>query len=149
MIDGVQERINKFARRYHAARKALLRLDPSGDWTNTYLELKECNNRGPGKESEERDLSDGSYSISWIWLANPQVHNPPSTSDDNQGATQEEINKVMRVKWVTSFARMERWAEEVKLLQEEMQWVVAFLEWKSVDWLTKGEAQSTLVAPDI
>jgi hypothetical protein len=53
VIDGVQERIDKFARRYRAAYGALLRLDPSGDWSTTYLELRDCDNRGPGKEIEE------------------------------------------------------------------------------------------------
>ena len=149
VIDGVQERIDKFARRYRGAYEALLKLDPSGDWTNTYLELRECDNRGPGKELEDMGPGDGSYSISWIWLANPQVHDPSNTPVDDQAATQEEVNEVMRVEWAMSFARMERWAEEVELLQEEMRRVVAFLEWKSVDWLTKREARSASVASDI
>ena len=40
--------------------------------------------------------------------------------DPNEGATDEEVNDVMRVEWVMSFAWMERWVEEVELLQEEM-----------------------------
>lgn len=149
VIDSVQDRIDKFARRYRVAYQALLRLDPSGDWSNTYLELKDCDNRGPGKELEDMGPGDGSYSTSWIWLANPRVHDPPSGQDDDQDATPEEVNEVMRVEWATSFARMERWEEEVELLQEEMRRVVAFLEWKSVDWLTKREARSASVASDI
>ena len=149
VIDGVQERIDKFARRYRVAYEALLRLDPSGGWTATYLELRDCDNRGPGKEFEEAGPGDGSYTISWIWLANPQVHDRSITPDDGQTATQEEVNEVMRVEWAMSFARMERWAEEVELLQEEMRRVVEFLEWKSVDWLTKREARLISVTSDI
>ena len=47
----------------------------------------------------------------------------------------------MRVQWATSHARMERWAEEVELLQEEMRRVVMFLQWKAEDWLAKQDAR--------
>jgi hypothetical protein len=149
VIDSVQERIEKFARRYRAGYEALLRLNPSGDWSNTYLELKDSDNRGPGKELEEGGAGDGSYSISWIWLANPRVRDSSSSQDGDQGATQEEVNEVMRVEWATSLARMERWAEEVELVEEEMRRVVMFLEWKSTDWLTKREARLALATSDI
>ena len=45
--------------------------------------------------------------------------------------------------------RLERWVEEVELLQEEMQRVVVFLEWKSVDWLGKVGACNGSSALDI
>ena len=44
---------------------------------------------------------------------------------------------MLRVQWTTSHARMERWVEEVALLQEEMRRVVMFLEWKSESWMGK------------
>ena len=59
------------------------------------------------------------------------------------GASDEEVNDVMRVQWATSHTRMERWAEEVELLQEEMRRVMMFLEWKSESWLAKQDVQST------
>ena len=149
MIDSIEERIAKFTRRYRAARRALLQLDPSGNWQDTYLELKDCDNRGPGKEQEEQRLGDGTYTTSWIWLANPRACNPSGAMDPDEDATDEEVNDAMRVEWATSFARLERWTEEIELLQEEMRRVVAFLEWKAVDWLAKREARSALVTPDI
>jgi hypothetical protein len=149
LIDGIQERINKFAQRYRAAYRALLQLDPAGNWKITYLELRECDNRGPGKEVEEQGVGDGAYTTSWIWLSNPRAREPSGATDRNEGATEEEFNDAMRVEWATSFARMERWDEEVELLQEEMRRVVAFLEWKSTDWLRKRELRSALVASDI
>ena len=149
VIDSIEQRINRFTQRYRAAYKALLQLDPSGIWQETYLELKDCDNRGPGKEAEERGVGDGSYAPSWIWMSNPRARNPSGATDADEDATDEEVNDAMRVEWATSFARMERWAEEVELLQEEMRRVVAFLEWKSTDWLTKREARSALVTPDI
>ena len=101
------------------------------------------------KEVEERGVGDGSYTPSWIWLSNPRARDPAGATDADEGATDEEVNDAMRVEWAMSFARMERWAEEVELLQEEMRRVVAFLEWKSTDWLTKREARLALVTPDI
>ena len=59
------------------------------------------------------------------------------------GASDKEVNDVMRVQWTTSHARMERWVEEVELLQEEMRRVVGFLEWKSENWFAKKDIRST------
>jgi len=149
VIGGIQERIDRFAQRYRAAYQALLQLNPSGNWQETYLELKDRDNRGPGKEVEEEGVGDGSYAPSWIWLLNPRARDASGASDSDEGATDEEVNDAMRVEWATSFVRRERWAEEVQLLQEEMRRVVAFLEWKSTDWRSKREARSASVAPDI
>ena len=120
VISGVDERINKFVRRYRAAYRALLELDPTGTWQETYLELKDEDNRGPGKEAHEEGPGDGSYTFSWIWLLNPQARDASGNEVGDEGASDEEVNDVMRVQWTTSYARMERWIEEVELLQEEM-----------------------------
>lgn len=149
VIENIEDRIEKFARRYRSAYQALLRLDPSGDWRENFLELRGCDNRGPGKEIEEEGPGDGSYVPSWIWLANPQIRDLSSATNVDEDAADEDVNDVMRVEWATSFARMERWGEEVELLQEEMRRVVTFLEWRSLDWSTRGGARSSSVTPDI
>jgi len=151
VITGIEDRITKFAQRYRAAYYALLQLDPTGEWQETYLELKEEDNRGPGKEDYEKGLGDGSYTFSWIWLLNPRARDGSGSEVCNGevGASDEEVNDAMRVQWATSHARMERWAEEVELLQEEMRRVVAFLEWKSGHWLEKQGTRSTTTAPSI
>ena len=149
VLNNVESRITKFVERYRIAYQALLQLDPTGDWREMYLELKDCDNRGPGKESYEEGLGDGSYLRSWIWLPNPRA---PTAADDDtgeEGASEEDINELLRVEWTTSFARLERWNEEVELLQEEMRRVVTFLEWKSQDWLAKVETPRGNVTPDI
>jgi hypothetical protein len=147
----VDERIAKFAQRYRTAYSALLRLDPAGTWQETYLELKDEDNRGPGKEDHEKSLGDGSYTFSWIWLLNPRVRNVDGgeVAHGEDGASDEEVNEVMRVQWATSQARLQRWAEEVELLQEEMRRVVMFLEWKSEDWLAKQDVRSTSVSSGV
>ena len=151
VITGIEDRITKFAQRYRAAHHALLQLDPTGEWQATYLELKEEDNRGPGKEDYEQGLGDGSYTFSWIWLLNPRARDGSGSEVGNGegGVSDEEVNDVMRVQWTTSHARMERWSEEVELLQEEMRRVVAFLEWKSGHWLEKQGARLTMAAPSI
>ena len=150
-ISGIEERISKFVRRYRVAYDALVQLDPAGEWQETYLELKDEDNRGPGKEDNERRLGDGSYTFSWIWLSNPRAHETGGSDANHDAgvASDDEVNEVMRVQWATSRARMERWAEEVELLQEEMRRVVMFLEWKSENWLTKRDARLTTASSSL
>ena len=150
VLNSVESRINKFVERYRMAYQALLQLDPTGNWQETYLELKDNDNRGPGKERDEAGTGDGTYFRSWIWLPNPRVPDVADGEAGEEGASEEEVNEVLRVEWTTSFARLERWTEEVELLQEEMRRVVTFLEWKSQDWLAKVEARTEgNLAPDI
>ncbi|KAG2369302.1 hypothetical protein BDR07DRAFT_1477308 [Suillus spraguei] len=60
--------------------------------------------------------------ISWIWK---QCH----------GAGQEELSDAMCIlEWCKAHAWASRWSEEVQLLQEEMRWVLAFLEWQTAWW---------------
>jgi hypothetical protein len=44
----------------------------------------------------------------------------------------------LRIEWCKSRARALRWSEEVKLLQEEMRRVLAFLEWRAGWWAARG-----------
>ena len=148
VLNSVETRITKFVERYRVAYRALLQLDPTGNWRETYLELKDSDNRGPGKESDEVGTGDGSYFRSWIWLQNPRV--PDAAGDvGEEVASEEDVNEVLRVEWTTSYARLERWKEEVDLLQEEMRRVVAFLEWKSRDWLAKVDIPWRTPTPDV
>ena len=128
VMQTVQDRIDKFARRYRVARDALLRLDPGGEWKDLYLPLNKGDDRGPGKEPEEVAASDGQYTPSWIWRSITTAMSP------------DEVNEDMRVEWAQCVARTDRWKEEVTLLQEEMRRVVDFLEWRSDDWLSKVDA---------
>ena len=73
VLASVEDRIIKYVERYRIAYQALLRLDPAGNWRKTFLELKDSDNRGPGKEREEERAGDGKYFRSWIWSANPQA----------------------------------------------------------------------------
>ncbi|KAF9777745.1 hypothetical protein BJ322DRAFT_1015458 [Thelephora terrestris] len=127
IIRSIEERISKFVQHYRAAYNTLVQLDPSGEWQETYLELKDRDNRGPGKEDDERGPGDGSYTFSWIWLANPRAHDASVVVNGGDAASDEEVTDILRVQWTTSQARTARWCEEVELLQEEMRRVVSGL----------------------
>ena len=120
VVNNVENRITKFVERYRTAYRALLQLDPTGDWRETFLELKDSDNRGPWKEDNEGGVGDGSYFRSWIWLPNPRAPSAAGGEEGEDGASEEDMNEFLHVEWTTSFARLERWSEEVDLLQEEM-----------------------------
>lgn len=140
---GVVVRINRTVNRYRLAYAALLSLDPAGDWRKEYLELTDKDNRGPGKELEERGVGDGRYTMSWIWGG--------SVGWVQEGADppEEEVNETVRHEWMTCRARADRWKEESELLQEEMRRVVAFLEWKSTWWGEKVGSRKGCITADI
>ena len=142
---GVTVRINRAVRRYRLAYSALLSLDPTGDWRKEYLELKDKDNRGPGKELDERGVGNGHYRMSWIWGGSPgsDIQNG---SDPVEG---EEVNETVRHEWMMCRARADRWNEESSLLQEEMRRVIAFLEWKSSSWGGKVGSRLGTVAADV
>ena len=139
---GVNDRIKRTVHRYRLAYTALLVLDPTGDWNKEYLELTDKDNRGPGKEVEERGVGDGRYALSWIWKGSAGVQeatDPP----------EEEVNETIRHEWMTCRARADRWKEESDLLQEEMRRIIAFLEWKSAWWAGKAGSRSGSITSDI
>jgi hypothetical protein len=120
-------------------------LDATGDWTNEFRELKDQDNRGPLKETEEQGTGDGRYSPSWIWAA-PSAMTLPS---EGSAAEQQEVNETARHEWMTCRARADRWTEEEELLQEEMRRVIAYLEWKSRAWSEKVGTRTGSCTPDI
>ncbi|PBL01496.1 hypothetical protein ARMGADRAFT_1025196 [Armillaria gallica] len=63
--------------------------------------------------------------MSWIWY---ELRN----TDDNPATI-----KALRIEWCKAHARMLQWDEEVKLLNEEMCRVIAFVEWKAHWWLQR------------
>ena len=137
VVQTIEERIDKCARRYRVARDALLRLDPQGEWKDLFLPLTEADNRGPGKEPEEAKRSDGQYTLSWIWRSSTTTVSP------------DEVNEDMRVEWAQCTARADRWEEEAILLQEEMRRVVQFLQWRSNEWLSKADLRGDSVMPAV
>lgn len=139
---GVVCRINRTVQRYRLAYAALLSLDPRGDWTKEYFELTDKDNRGPGKEQDEKGVGDGRYTMSWIWRGY-------AGAQEGAEPPEHEVNETVRHEWMTCRARADRWKEESELLQEEMRRIIAFLEWKSTWWGSKAGSRSGHISADI
>jgi hypothetical protein len=72
MIDGYRNKVTRCAERYCASRKALLELDPTGDWILRLRELKSEDVRPP-ERSEEEKRKEGRREVSWIWMTTTSV----------------------------------------------------------------------------
>ena len=141
-------RISRFATIYRHARRALLALDPTGritHWTPRFLELKDADIRGPGREEDEP--SEGQTVSSWIWL----VPKPSSASDmsglSTSAASGEEVAASIRAHWARCQARAERYEEEVELTIEEMRRTLEFFKWKSQWWLALQDSRASSPEP--
>ncbi|KAK0227247.1 hypothetical protein EDD85DRAFT_776868 [Armillaria nabsnona] len=69
-------------------------------------------------------LGEGHHVISWIWLTEG------SMGDGND-------EDLIKVEWLKSRARAQRWSEEVELLREEMQRVLVSLKHRGTWWETR------------
>ncbi|KAI0069871.1 hypothetical protein K474DRAFT_1568226, partial [Panus rudis PR-1116 ss-1] len=127
LYDKFQQKIKLATARYRTARKALEVLDPDGSWKNRLHILNDKDIRGP-RDTEQ--LGQGAMEPSWIWLTT-NIH---GSQVDSTSANTETYDEDTRVQWVKAKARVERWEEEVKLIQEEMRRVFVFFEWKASWW---------------
>lgn len=105
----------------------MLMLDAKGDWTTTYQVLQKMDLRRPHCDDNKTVPSKGRYEISWIWLT---PHSRQEPGEPMGCATAGEFTETMHAEWAWAKAWVERWDEEEILLMEEMQWVLAYFEWK-------------------
>lgn len=127
LFNRFNHRTLRSAERYRAAYTALLLLDPAGSWSIRFKKLDPKDISGPGKEDD--DPSNGRFVPSWIWLV-------PRASGDADMESQ--LNDSLRVEWMKSKARVQRWEEEVELVHEEMRRVVEYSKWKATWWRAQG-----------
>ncbi|KIL68676.1 hypothetical protein M378DRAFT_184632 [Amanita muscaria Koide BX008] len=132
-------RTQRCAQRYRAAWKALLALDPDGSWRTRLQELRDADIRGPGKDDlGDKTTSNGRFEPSWIWLV-PRVLSAPDME-----SSEETLDDSMRVEWMKSRARKERWEEEVLLVEEEMRRVICYFEWKARWWWDQRKLRTSM-----
>jgi len=124
----------RYAERYRTARHALTCLDPDGDWQNRLRRLDAEDIRGPGREVD--DVSQSRYEPSWIWLV-PRVNTAPDMGD-----SEDQLDNSMQVEWAKSWARRDRWEEEVPLILEEMHRVLRYFKWKARWWKAQGKRRT-------
>ncbi|KIM60068.1 hypothetical protein SCLCIDRAFT_26859 [Scleroderma citrinum Foug A] len=77
---------------------------------------------------------EGRCQISWIWRV--CGYSEQATENESDDGFQEAI----RVEWCKARARTHHWQEEVKLLFEEMQRTLRFLEWHAKWWTERTSA---------
>ncbi|KAH8106480.1 hypothetical protein DFH11DRAFT_1549960 [Phellopilus nigrolimitatus] len=126
-------KVHRDAERYRAARKSLLELDPTGNWMRHFYPLRENDVRPPLRTQEFQ--SEGRRKLSWIWRISREGN------DD-------ELEEGLKVEWAKSKARVERWEEEVLLVQEEMRRTLTFMDYKATWWRSLPDRRPD-VAPDV
>lgn len=128
LYNRIQLKITRAHQKYSTAREALLVLSPDGNWVHRLKVLHKDDIKGPGKEEGE---SSGRYVMSWIWMV------PRAETEGTEALEGEELDESLRVEWMKSKARLERWEEEVLLVQEEMRRSIVYLRWESDWWLKR------------
>ncbi|KAI0653954.1 hypothetical protein C8Q70DRAFT_1048186 [Cubamyces menziesii] len=127
-------------RRYRCARRAKLALSGPGDWEKELQVLEDGDIRGleeddplsvkskrKRRRGDVQDPAEGRRRMSWIWH-----------SADKDGAS--DMIDSLRVEWLKVRARQMRWAEEVKLLPEEMRRVLATYRYEHQVWMSRSAA---------
>lgn len=85
MMTKISDKTQLFAERYRAARLALSRLCPDGEWSATLQPLRSKDIRGPQRDDD--DESEGRRELSWIWLIrSPTAHLRAPGGDDREVA---------------------------------------------------------------
>ncbi|KAJ7247447.1 hypothetical protein B0H12DRAFT_1203221 [Mycena haematopus] len=139
-IAALNDQIKRAARKYRAARGALVSLGKEvnrNEWERTLLPLAEDDVRGlpqshfhdpeRKKKKPRKRAKIKERPLSWIWVNRGERWEP---GDDVA------MNEAVRIEWAKTRARAMRWAEEVDLLEEEMRRIGQFLRWRS-DWWTQ------------
>jgi hypothetical protein len=127
-------RTQRCARRYRAARSALLVIDPLGSWHSRLEDLKDNDIRGPGRDND--GAGNGRFEPSWIWLV-PRVSSAPDMGDSEAA-----LDNSLQVEWAKCRARKERWEEEVLIIQEEMRRVIMYHQWRAQWWRDQGKRRT-------
>ncbi|KAF7792933.1 hypothetical protein EIP86_004036 [Pleurotus ostreatoroseus] len=120
-------KIISFAEKYRAARQARISLNPVGEWSQRWRELRREDVRC--MQDDDPSVKNGSESrrqVSWIWKS--------ADSNDEHGKDSSGMVDALRVEYLRTRARARRIQEEVKLLAEERRRILVSLEKSALDW---------------
>ena len=82
LLSRFHDKTIRCSERYNAARKALLKLDPHGDWTQRFRHLDPKKDlRSPRRD--EDDPGESRRELSWIWLVSRDVGTTASAEEIN------------------------------------------------------------------
>ncbi|TFK79910.1 hypothetical protein K466DRAFT_605772 [Polyporus arcularius HHB13444] len=139
-----EAKIRRSVLRYRAARVAMEALDPQGEWAVQFKILHDGDVKGPGREDDA--ASEGRHETSWIWLTPSSVTSVSSAADPTKPMSPSEFSESMRVEYARFKARVDRWDEEERLLQEEMRRILDYFEHKA-SWWREQAGRRTDVSP--
>ncbi len=142
-ISKYENRKLRAVNKYRRARRAKLALSGSGDWEREFQLLRDDDVRGledddpaavAQRAKRRRDQSkvgpaEGRRQLSWIWRS--------SDCTNNSGMIDS-----LRVEWLKARARVMRWAEECKLIPEEMRRVLASHAYEENAWFSRATVRS-------
>ncbi|KAI0323170.1 hypothetical protein GY45DRAFT_1341622, partial [Cubamyces sp. BRFM 1775] len=74
-----QQKQTRLVGKYRAAYRALMNIDPEGDWRGMFRELLDSHLTGPAKDDD--NIGEGHFEISWIWLTS---RSSPSDPDETR-----------------------------------------------------------------
>ncbi|KAI0027340.1 hypothetical protein K488DRAFT_61873, partial [Vararia minispora EC-137] len=143
----VQVLIDDAGNRYLRSREAYMALVGDGEWTRRFRELRPEDKAGLNErgvlEAEENSLmaareftasqrgvasGETRHKVSWIWRTG---------ASGKDGLTDD-----LRLEWFKARSRARRHHEEVVLLLEEMDRILAFCDWEASRWQERGSARS-------
>ncbi|KAG1855591.1 hypothetical protein F4604DRAFT_1883229 [Suillus subluteus] len=122
-VDTVEDHLAMSHAKYCHTHKALLALSTHIDhigWQQSFQPLKKSDLRPMGDFGGQ---TQGTAIMSWIWLTH-------GVSVDDCAGLQDSLH----IEWCKARACHNRWHEEIWLLMEEMQHVLAFLKWHIQWW---------------
>ncbi|KAL0058522.1 hypothetical protein AAF712_014799 [Marasmius tenuissimus] len=125
--------------KYKTAREWLINLGvTSGDSGSDFPPLDDTDLYRPGTEALDASLGEGSKTVGWIW-SNEAFSRESLRTEGQQEKIAEELQ---RVPWFRAKADAQRWIEEVEILEEEFQQMIAGCNKMGDVWQQAAEAQN-------
>ncbi|KAI0772180.1 hypothetical protein BC629DRAFT_1595397 [Irpex lacteus] len=134
LLNTHETKIIQAAEKYRAAWTATKSKLGPGAWMKEWRELKKTDVRCLQEDDGHVVQSEGRRTVSWIWKA-----------ADGQGG--EGLDEDLRVSFLKSRARAQRFAEEVQILQEEQRRVLVSLSQMAATWQARAEQAATKESP--
>ncbi|THH17478.1 hypothetical protein EUX98_g9123 [Antrodiella citrinella] len=144
VLNRHQDKITRLVAKYREARAALLALRGAGSWEEELQVLRDSDIRGMSDDDEKtarkrkkqkKGPAQGSRTISWIWRS--------TATDGDDGA----MTDALRIEFLQSHARVQRWKEHLERIPEELRRAVAFMEHKASWWTQRAHSRTARTDP--
>ncbi|KAJ7318568.1 hypothetical protein DFH08DRAFT_1036369 [Mycena albidolilacea] len=161
-LQQINLKIHRAKVRYRYVRNTLKRLKGDGPWERELQVLEDKDVRALNKRAEEEEqrqavhnyedvaeeggvaaygvvvLGEGRRTLLWIWYsARPEE------------PTEAELVEALRVEWCKAYARMQRWQEDVVLVEEEMRRTIEYGYWSAREWERRADGRAGSVNDEL